>query len=108
MEPFIDREQFSMRITYYQDEDFCFQYSICEGVLFLHADVFNSKLSAFKRGFSVFREFLLDVQKQGMSEVYSITPNPKFCQLLGGVSMKEIEIEDRKYEVYKWDLKRLL
>lgn len=96
------------RITYYQDDDFHLAYIIHKGIAYLHCDVYTWKLSSFKQGLSVFKTMLKDFYNAGILNVISITPNPKFCEVLGGRKYGYAELSDgSKLEVYKWDLTQL-
>ena len=93
-----------MRITYYEDDNFCFQYVIYNETVFLHALVSCFKPSVLKKMFFVFNSFLSEMKEKGLTEIYSLTPNPKFCELLGGRFKDIIECNGEEYEVYKWEL----
>ena len=36
----------------------------------------------------------------------TITPNPKFVEILGGQTVEEFEYENKQYKVVVWDLKQ--
>lgn len=45
-----------------------------------------------------------ELKENGFNEIYSISPNPKFCEMMGGRSIGILEKEGLTYEVFKWDL----
>lgn len=93
-----------MRNTIYKDEDFHLECAESAGEIVLHCEVTNWTLSSFKKGIKIFSEYLNNEAKRGTKAVYTITPNPKFASLLGGVPICSIEVNNNKYEVFKWDL----
>lgn len=94
-----------MRETYYEDSSFIFQYRILSGIVFLHCNVFDWKLSTLKKQIKVLSEFLNEMQRKGFDAVYTITPNPRFARLLGGEYISDYSEEDFEYEVFRWVLK---
>lgn len=94
-----------MKTVYYEDEDFTLQFNEDKGAILIHCEVFNWKLSSLKRGYRVFAEMVEDFSSKGVTHFYSVTPNPRFCELLGG---KKLEgFSENGYEVYIWELKSL-
>lgn len=95
-----------MRIIAYEDEDFKLEYTKKYGDIFIHCLVFNWSLSSLKKGKRIFEEFKEKRRKEGVDYLYSVTPNPKFCELLGGHRIGQCAKKNREYEVYRWELKQ--
>lgn len=95
-----------MRNIYYQDDSFCFAWSEFAGDIFIHCDVYSWKPSVYKRGLSVFNTFLKDFSDKGIHTIYTVTPNPKFAELMAGEKLVDTIIDGKEYEVFKWVLKQ--
>lgn len=95
----------SLKQVYFENEDYKFEYERIENLVVIHCTVSNWKPSALKHGYQTFGKFLNDMEESGVTEVITISPNPRFCQLLGGRYMASIYKDEIKYEVFKWDLK---
>lgn len=94
-----------MRVTFYEDEDFILQYKEAYGEVFLHCEVTSWKPSSFKKGLRVFGALLNKMEERGRTRLVTVTPNPKFVQLLGGEYIGDKEQDGIHYEVYQWVLK---
>lgn len=94
-----------MKYIYYKDDDFSLEYEIHDDKLFLHCDVSSWRLSSFKKGLSVFNSFLEEAKSFQIEGVYTLTPNPKFAELLAGKFVKNITIDEKEVKVYKWELR---
>ena len=90
---------------YYEDENFVLAYEIKNGMIAVHCDVSNFKLSALRKGYEVFANFLNFASAKGFKIVCTLTPNPKFAKLLGGESVGKFTHEEKEYEVVIWELK---
>lgn len=86
-------------IKYYEDDSFSFLYTEEPEALFLHCYVYEWKLSVLKKMIKVFGEFLNEFSGK---LIMSITPNPKYCEMLGG---KVIEELDGNLKVVIWEQK---
>ncbi len=96
------------RRTFYQDNDFIIEIEDYLGALVLHCEVSNWKPSVLRKGYSIFAKLEQYAIDNGYSKMLSVSPNPKFCKLVGGVSMSEIVYENKKYEVMIWELQQQL
>ena len=94
-----------MRKTYYKDEDFHLQYVEKYDEVFIHCDVFNWKISSLRKGIRVFAKMLNEFEGKGVPHLVTVTPNPKFVQLLGGQFVSTYVDDGKEYEVYQWVLK---
>jgi hypothetical protein len=93
----------SPRITFYKDNDFHFEYEIADNVIGLHAKVNRISHNKLKDWYSILNTFLYRVREAGEYQIFSVSPNPKFCELMGGRYVKSIIGPDGKqYEVYQW------
>lgn len=91
--------------TYYEDENFVLSYEMDDSLVVVHCDVTDFKLSALKKGYEVFANFMNFVECHGINVIATITPNPKFAKLLGGRWVSTLIHEEKEYEVLVWDLK---
>lgn len=94
-----------MKTTFYRDETFSLEYTLFENIWFIHCEVSDWKPSSLKRGLRVFRKMHEEAARQGIYYLMSITPNPRFCELLAGKFIKKVKsVDGKEYEVYKWEL----
>jgi Ni,Fe-hydrogenase III small subunit len=94
-----------MKNTFYKDENFCLQWEYWkDDKVLIHCTVAGWKLSSFKKGLQVFGAMQDFLVKEGFTEMWTCTPNPRFVKLLGGRYVSEGIYENKEYEVYKWDL----
>lgn len=64
--------------------NYCLSYTCNGGEFHVHCEVYNWKLSVMKELYVEFAHLLEVASDMGFSEVWSVTPNPKFCLLFGG------------------------
>jgi len=102
MESLYEREQCSVRHTFYKDEDFQIEYEVYEDILILHSEVFNWKLSSLKKGYRQFALLKEEASKLGFTKMATCTPNPNFAKLFGG---KTQTILPNEVELIIWELK---
>ena len=91
-------------MIFYQDDDFKLEYQDWNNIWFIHCIVSNWNLKSFKKGLRVFREMHKQALEQKVKGLMTISPNPKFCQLLAGIFVGKVQKDGLEYEVYKWDL----
>ena len=96
------------RKIYYRDENFSLEFEKFEGDLLIHCDVTKFTPSAVKQGILVFGMMLNEARAGGFERVFTVTPNPKFAKMFGGVSVNTVNYLGKEYEVIEWDLKQLL
>lgn len=92
-----------MRHTFYEDEDFILQYNFDKGQVLIHCEVDKWSLSSLKKGYRIFAEMMDTFRSVGYEKFYTVTPNPKFCELLGGTKIEGFK--ENGHEVYVWELK---
>lgn len=92
----------------YSDSDFTLECVDKFGAKFLHCEVASWKLSSFKKGLRVFNSFIKNEAESGTKFLITVTPNPKFAELLGGKFVESVEHEGKEYKVYIWELNSLL
>lgn len=73
-----------------------------EGELHVHCNVKKWSPSVLKRLYVEFVMLRADAISDGYEEMFSISPNPKFCELFGAESLGTY----KDYEVMRWDLKQ--
>ena len=94
------------RECFYEDEDFNIETNIYESFLVLHCTVTNWKPSVLRMGLLQFARLEQWAIDQGFERMITITPNPKFVEILGGQTVEEFEYENKQYKVVVWDLKQ--
>lgn len=95
----------SHRYSYYKDEDICFEYEVDGLALCMHCTVFRFTPSVMKLLYSLFATFKSEAAGEGISKIYTITPNPRFASMFGGASLHAFTHEGVGYEVIQWILK---
>lgn len=94
-----------MRTVFYRDDDFTLEYNVWNNIWFIHCDVWNWSVKSLKKGLRVFRSMHKEALEQHATGLMTITPNPKFCQLLAGEFVGKVyDQQQKEYEVYKWEL----
>lgn len=94
-------------VTVYAGTDFWAQGELCEGLLFLHCDVYKwdrKTLRKIKEGLQILHEGLRN-QYGYDKPIFSYTENPRWCKLIGGKYHNSFEHEGRHFEVFKWESK---
>lgn len=72
-----------------------------EDELHVHCDVRRWSPSVLKTLYAEFIMLKIDVRHRGYEEMFSISPNPKFCELFCAESLGTF----RDCEVMRWDLR---
>lgn len=94
----------SLRITFYKDKDIHFEYEVVGKVIGIHAQVNKISHTKLKNWYSILNTFIYRVREAGDFKIFAISPNPKFCELMGGTYVKSIvEADGKQKEVYQWD-----
>lgn len=94
----------SLKVTYYKDEDFVFDFELNDEGVFLHCNVSNWKPSVLKRMYNVFASFTLEMEKHNVKNFMTVSPNPKFAKLFGGTVIHKGYIDDVLHEVIQWEV----
>ena len=92
------------KITYYQDKSVKFVVEFNDEGIFLHCDVTDWKPSSLKRYYRVFGKLLEELKEQGVKQIMTVTPNPKFAKLFGGRFEKELYFDNIRHEVIVWEV----
>lgn len=92
------------RKTYYRDENISLEYEISNGDVLVHSYVNKFSSAVFRKALETFAIFLNECQEAGVKRVFTVTPNPKYARLFGGVSVNSFEFIGKEYEVIEWDL----
>lgn len=83
----------------------CSDYSIytqdIEGELHVHCEIERWAPSVLKALYREFVRLRIWASDKGYKEMYSISPNPRFCELFCAESLGTY----KDYEVMKWDLR---
>lgn len=90
--------------TYSETEDYLFRIEYVEDSILLHCEVYNWKPSVLRRGYSVIASLMNEKGKEGYVRLFTVTPNPKFAKLFGGMCINKFYHEGIHYEVVVWDL----
>lgn len=96
------------RKVYYRDNDFSLEFEPFGGDLLLHCTVKRFTPAVAKQGILVFGMFLNEAMAGGFERVFTVTPNPKFAKMFGGVPVNTVSYIEKEYEVIEWDLQHLL
>ena len=96
----------SHKNTYYQDSNFFFQFERVEDTCNIHCECSNWKPSVYKKMCEVFNNFQKECMDLGIFKLWTISPNPKFCLLLGASHLGTLTIDNKSYEVMIWALKQ--
>lgn len=91
------------RHKFYEDDNFVVEFAIYERIAYLHCRVYNWNHKVLRKLYMVSGELLNFLAKE-CDEAITVTPNPKFAELMGGRFVKTVIAYDNEYEVYKWDL----
>lgn len=91
--------------TFYDDGNLVLEYEVYAGYAYMHSTIKSWKLSVYKTGCRVLNSFLTHTKEAGLKGVYTISPNPRYCELFGGKYVNSITVEGKQYEVFKWELK---
>lgn len=92
-------------ILKYETEDFIVYTEEEYGQVHIHCLVYNWKLSVLKNLYLVFGEVMNILKNNGVTELYSVTPNPKFAKMFGGSSEASVVLEGGVIrEVIVWRL----
>lgn len=94
-----------MKTVLYQDENILFSFNVYDGKLLIHCEMKDFKLSVLRRSWKIFGAFMNECVDKGIKEFYTVTPNPKFAEIFGGIFSHKMIYENKEYEVYKWELK---
>ena len=92
-----------VRQVFSETQEYLIQTQIIENEFHVHCLVFDWKPSVLKKLYQEFVKLRHYARGSGYEEMYSVSPNPKFCELFGAVRIGTYK-ED--YEVMKWDLKQ--
>ncbi len=90
------------RLNFYRDDNFSVDIQDIEGQFHVHCEVTTWKLSVLKQMYVVAAKLIDFAEHMGYKEIVSISPNRKFCELLGGTLIGEQE----KCEVMIWVLRQ--
>lgn len=90
----------------YQDDDIDASFDFYDRRACLHCNIKKWDVRTLRKCYKELGRFLLEMEKEGALAVYTISPNPKFCELMGGVYCSTIQYEGKPYGVYKWELKQ--
>ena len=94
----------SPKFLYYKDDDFQIEYQICDTkTIGIHSDVYNFSPRVARKGYLVFSRMEQDFRSQGIELIFTISPNPKFCEMFGGKSIRKIMYGNKECEVLIWE-----
>lgn len=93
------------KLTYFENPAFIMEAEFVDKFAYIHLEVSKWTVSVAKSIYSVFKTFLEECRESGITAVYTLSPNPKFCQMYAGQHVGFVKVDSKEYEVYKWDLK---
>lgn len=88
------------RKTFSKTDDYHIEWEIIGDHCHVHCEVYNWSKSILREGYVEFVKLKEFVHRLGYSEMVSISPNPRFCQLFGATS---IGVFKKGYEVMVWE-----
>ena len=99
------------RNVFYKDDDFVieteeYEDAVLGRVLLLHCTVSYWKLSALRRGYSVFADLQDWAEDNKYECLMTVTPNPRFAKLMGGTTLRYLHHDNENYEVIVWELRK--
>ena len=90
--------------VYFQNEDCKVAYQIYEDVVNIHCEMYKTTPRTIRNGYKIFVEMQKYFKEQGYKALITITPNPKFVKMYGGVFVSTVVYDEKEYEVFKWEL----
>lgn len=97
-------ETLRRKVQIYLDEDFDFHATIVDGEYYLHLETKKWSPSTYKMMKGYFKDFLSYMKENGVAQVFTISPNPKFVKMFGGEVLGKVIHEEKEYEVIRWEL----
>ena len=91
-----------MKQTFSNSEDYKLVLEMKQDIIFLHIEVYNWGKSVLK----YIREDMLDIlertKEAGWDEVYAVTPNVRFANMVEPCKVIGRSKEDPSYKIVKW------
>lgn len=84
----------------YQDGDLLVEAEMVKGNPFIHVSVLRFNKSVMKKIKEVWEDVKAGFYYEGYDEIYAVSPNDKFCKVMGG--KLHSRLADGK-GVYKWE-----
>ena len=75
-----------------------------ESSAYLHATVTRFSPQVLRVGYRIFAEIERQAKDAGLKKLITVTPNPKFAKLFGGITVQTLSYNGIEYEVVVWDL----
>lgn len=89
------------RQTFYKCKEFHVEFQELGGQFHVHCTVSRFTKSILEAMYILFAQLSMFAKARGYSEMISVSPNRKFCELFGA----ECVAEQDGYEVMVWDLR---
>lgn len=89
------------KTVFSETQDYVICTQVLQGEFHIHCLVFNWTPSILKKLYLEFARLRDYARCSGYEEMYSVSPNPKFCEIFGGHSIGTY----KECEVMKWELK---
>ena len=96
----------SHKYVFFDDEDVKVVLQEWDGRCYIHVDVKQFSHSRLKKFYLLFAEIQAYLSQQGVQEMYSYSPNIKFCQMFGGQVLSHFEKDHTTYGVIRWEWTR--
>lgn len=93
------------KIKYADNEQFEAYLEIDGDIAYLHLKVHKWSPSCLKKLYSYLAVLKIELLENGINGLATVSPNPKFCRMMGAKSLFQLEHEGINYEVLVWDLK---
>ena len=79
---------------------------LTEDKALLHCEVDEWSITVARRLYKAVAELFVYLEGEGYTTAWTFSPNPRFCQHMGGEIQGGITYENINYWVYRWDLKQ--
>lgn len=96
----------SHKFVFFTDESVTVTLQEWDGKCFIHVDVNKFSHSHLKRFYRLFADIQTYLTQQGLCEMYSYSPNLKFCQMFGGKVLSTFTHNNNTYGVIRWEWTR--
>lgn len=89
-------------LDYYKDECIDLRVEPFGDTLFMHIIISKWNKSVLRTCYKLFAKLQNEAKAQGFANLGTITPNPKFAKLFGGVTLQRFEHDGKTFEVINY------
>jgi hypothetical protein len=84
---------------------FKLEYEDLGDMALIHCEVDEWNISVARKLDEAVGNFFNQLWEEGYLSAVTFSPNPKFCEYMGGERIGEGEMNGNYYGIYRWDLK---